>query len=88
MRTISLEQAKSRYPHRYTMEHRPAWAAQQCGNGKYYAPQFRTDLEWYENTTFPGEGCLPKADKHCETSGQTWPLVKWLDQPYKRSATL
>jgi hypothetical protein len=84
-RPITLQCARNMYPHRFTMEHVPEWAHKPCeGNGKYYAPQFRTDAEWYANTVFPGEGSKPRTDDHCNTSGQTWPLGQWLDAPYKR----
>lgn len=83
---MKLAEAKRKYVHRYTMEHVPAWAGQRpCDSGgtetRYYAPQFRTDQEWYENTLFPTH---PLA-LYCETSGETWPLGQWLDQPYTRS---
>lgn len=83
-RAITLKQAQSAYPNRYTMEHRPQWALRRpCDSGgtstKFYAPQFRSDAEWYENTTFPGEGELSRFSPNCETSGQTWPLGQWLD---------
>ncbi|MEY9247592.1 hypothetical protein [Bradyrhizobium elkanii] len=89
MRTISFEQAKARYVHRFTMQHVPAWALQPVDmtiNGQgpcFHAPQFRSDREWYENTKFPGES--PLADKrHCYTTDQTWPLGCWLLSPYRR----
>jgi hypothetical protein len=83
-RPISFETACKQYVHRYTMEHVPAWARTPCDNGKFYAPQFRSDREWYENTKFAGEHEL--ADKKsCYTSGQTWPLGKWLDTPYRKN---
>ena len=79
-RPITFEQAKAQYIHRYTMEHVPAWAKRRSGNGKFYAPQFRTDAEWYENAKFDGESDL--ADKeYCHVSGETWPLGQWLDAP-------
>jgi hypothetical protein len=84
-RAISLAQARAQFVHRYTMEHIPAWARKPCeGNGKYYAPQYASDAEWYENTTFPGEGDIHGNAGHCESSGQTWPLGQWLDTPYKK----
>lgn len=88
-RAISLALAKSRYPHRFTMEHVPAWARHRpVEHGgtetRYYAPQFRTDREWYENTRFPGEeGHLGDAED-CTTRDQTWPLGHWLDEPFKQ----
>lgn len=82
-RTISLEQAKALFPHRYTMEHVPAWA-KLPHEGKFYAPQFRTDKEWYDNTKFRGESEF--ADNiSCHTSNQTWPLGQWLDKPFKKA---
>jgi hypothetical protein len=85
----TLAQARADYPHRYTMEHVPAWAMRRpCDSGgtetRYYAPQFRSDQEWYENTIFPEEGRPETEDDHCYTSGQTWPLGQWLDSPYRK----
>jgi acetoacetate decarboxylase len=85
-RPISFEQAKARYVHRFTMEHVPAWARSFCtfkDGRKYYAPQFRTDREWYDATLFYGESELA-TKKSCYTSGQTWPLGQWLAAPYTR----
>lgn len=90
-RKVSFEQARAQYPHRYTMEHVPSWALvppdvlkkgekQRPG---YYAPQFRSDREWYDNTAFPGEGDVHANAKHCHTSGQTWPCGQWLERPYR-----
>lgn len=81
---ITIEQAKAQYVHRYTMEHVPTWARLPADNGKFYAPQFRTDREWYENTTFHGEPGHLGDKKHCYTSHQSWPLGQWLDKPYTR----
>ena len=85
-RVISLADACARYPHRFTMEHVPAWAYASMQDGRFYAPQYRSDREWYENTQFPGEIrdglSLPKRSPHCHSTGQTWPLGKWLDRPY------
>lgn len=83
-RAISFDNAKRQYTQRYTMEHAPAWTRKPCeGNGLFYAPQFRSDAEWYENTVFPGEQGKPRKDDHCYTTGQTWPLGQWLDKPYR-----
>lgn len=84
MAKISFQTACSQYTNRYTMEHPPAWAKVPCDNGKFYAPQFASDLEWYRNTKFPGEKGLHGNSKHCQTSGQTWPLGQWLDAPYTK----
>jgi len=82
----TLAQACARYVHRFTMEHVPEWARRgQMPNGRHYAPQFRSDAEWYANTVFPGEPS-PMAPEfgadNCYTSGQTWPLGATLAAPY------
>lgn len=90
-RTISFERACAQYVHRYTMDHVPAWAmerpdAQRNGDpirADYYAPQFASDREWYDNTLFHGESELATRG-HCYTSGQAWPLGHWLDKPYRK----
>lgn len=82
-RKITLEQAKSQYVHRFTMDHVPQWARQRRDDGTYYAPQYRSDKEWYDNTTFPGESGLHGNSKHCETRNQSWPLGQALDKPFK-----
>lgn len=84
-RPISYDLARAMYVHRYTMEHVPEWArAPLASNGKYYAPQYRSDAEWYEKTAFPGERGIDPSEDACMSTGQTWPLGQWLDAPYKR----
>lgn len=83
MPRLSFEEAKALYPHRYTGEHRPVWAAAAAPNGKFYAPQFRNDAEWYANTLFPGETGHYVGGASCQTSGETWPLGKWLNSPFR-----
>jgi hypothetical protein len=78
------------------MEHVPAWAQKPCEwpgegpqYGRHYAPNFRTDAEWYANTIFPGEPDhpdYPHKSEYCYTTGQTWPLGHWLDKPFNRNA--
>lgn len=83
MKRPTLEQACAKYVHRFTMEHVPRWARDTATNGKYYAPHFRSDAEWYANTYFPGEPDHPApTDDYCYTHDQTWPLGKWLDAQY------
>ena len=78
------------YVNRFTMEHVPAWAANplssitsEDGAATFYAPQFRTDREWYANTTFPGEPGHILGKQHCHTEGQTWPLGRFLKAPFR-----
>lgn len=63
------------------MEHAPKWARKPMGNGMFFAPQFRTDQEWYDNTKFPGEGA-PGNKTSCMSSNLSWPLGSSLDKPY------
>ncbi len=81
----TLEQACSRFVHRYTMEHIPAWSRRPAPNGRHYAPQFRSDCEWYENTLFPGDFGYLGIAPDCYTWNQTWPLGQWLDKPFTRA---
>lgn len=82
-KAISFAQAKRMYPHRYTLEHVPAWASKPCeGNGKFYAPQYKSDLEWYERTEFPSPS---SKEDHCVSAHQSWPCGLWLDKPFKKS---
>lgn len=91
-RKLTLEQAKARYPYRFTCEHVPTWATKPIGDSPhdqtYPAPHFSSDQEWYDNTTFPGEegpfGHLHGNSGHCETIGETWPLGKSLTKPYQK----
>lgn len=81
-RAISFEQAKARFVHRFTMDFVPAWA-DKVHDGKYYAPQFASDREWYENTKFKGELGWLGVGHGCYTTGQTWPMGRWLPRPYR-----
>jgi hypothetical protein len=85
-RPISFENACKKYPNRFTMEHIPFWAGKPIEENKYYAPQFRTDLEWYDNTKFFNEpGWEGPNKEYCHTIGETWPLGLFLHKPYTKS---
>lgn len=84
MRKISFQDACRKYTNRFTMEHVPSWAKHPASNGKYYAPQYSSDREWYESTIFPGEGNIHPRSKYCESTNQTWPLGQWLANPYTK----
>lgn len=81
-RTITLANARAKYVNRFTMEHTPQWARELRTDGMYYAPHYRSDTEWYANTSFPGENGVSIQAKHCESNGQTWPLGQSLAEPY------
>lgn len=76
----TFEEARSRYVNRYTMEHVPGWALKPSRPGRWYAPHFRTDREWYAATTFPGEPGYT-GRRFCHTENETWPLGTWLAAP-------
>lgn len=80
-RSISFANACAQYVHRYTLEHVPEWARRPCRNGRFYAPQYRSDAEWFEATRFPGEDGLSRRREYCESNGQTWPFGQWLKKP-------
>jgi hypothetical protein len=80
----TFEQACAAYPHRYTLEFRPEWATRPDNTGKFYAPQYRSDREWYDNTVFPGEGKHGlESRRWCYSSNQTWPLGNRLDHVFQ-----
>lgn len=88
MRVITFEEAMRTYVNRYTMEHVPEWAqSRPADHGgtetRFYAPHYRTDREWYENTYFKGEHELADEGR-CYSTNQSWPLGQWLEQPYRR----
>lgn len=76
-RSISFEEAKRRFINRYTMEHKPSWADFALPKGRKYAPSYRTDREWYDNTYFHGEH-EAATYHHCYSTNQSFPLGKWL----------
>lgn len=82
-RTLSFDEARARFTNRYTADHVPAWARNMNpGNGKFYAPQFASDREWYENTRFYGEPDHIGRRDECYSVGATWPHGQWLAQPF------
>lgn len=83
-RSLTFEEATARYVNRYTMEFVPAWSQRPLEPGKFYAPSYRTDREWYDNTVFPGESMFCKSG-NCHSSGQTWPLGMWLKNRFIKS---
>lgn len=76
---MTFQEACARYVHRFTMDHCPTWARHPLPDGRYYAPQYGSDTEWYANTHFSEVHGLPF---HCESHNQSWPLGQWLNEPY------
>jgi hypothetical protein len=62
------------YVHRFTGEHRPAWANKPMPDGQAYPVQFKDDLDWLAHSYFAirKNGRLNMLVKHCE-SYPTWP---------------
>jgi hypothetical protein len=86
MKRLSFQQACSKYIHRFTMDHVPQWAADKMPSGDYYAPQYSSDLEWYENTYFPGEiqHIMGKNHKgNCDSRNCSFPLGTFLTSPFQ-----
>lgn len=62
------------YIHRYTKDHKPAWALWPWKDGKPYPVQFASDADWLANTRFgvTPTGKIDTRLKYCESS-PTWP---------------
>lgn len=76
---MTFEKACRLYIYRYTMEHKPFWAMTPAPNGRMYAPQYRSDREWYENTLFGKEAEEFGVKRgSCYSRNPTWPLGHWL----------
>lgn len=88
-RPLTLAQAQAAYPHRFTCDHFPAWAAHPLRRDQrgmptdYPAPQYASDAEWYERTTFPGERGLSPSAHWCISARPAWPLGERLPHAYR-----
>jgi len=71
---------KRRFVHRFTKDHKPEWANRARPDGKPYKPQFASDQDWLNNTSFhiKSDGTLDNRYKYC-CSNPTWPEgTAWL----------
>lgn len=84
MPVMTFEEAKRAYVHRFTLEHVPAWARLPFKDGRFPAPQYASDWEWFTNTQFPPNNpfARSKRDTFCYSNNQTWPLGQTLSTPY------
>lgn len=81
-RPITFDEACRAFIHRFTMDHVPAWSVRlKSPSGQYYAPHYSSDREWYDNTVFDGESGMASRN-FCYSTGQTFPLGRFLDTPY------
>lgn len=69
------------FVHRFTREHKPAWASQPWKEGKPYPVQFASDADWLAHTRFAvrANARVDQRVRYCESS-PTWP-----DNPELRS---
>lgn len=82
-RVVSFEQARRQFVHRFTMEHVPGWSRNPMNDGQFYAPQFKTDREWYDAHRFPGDEGLSVREEHSESiAPETWPVGRYLSEPF------
>jgi hypothetical protein len=70
----TFEHACRVYVNRYTLTHKPQWAYKPRPDGKEYKPQYRSDREWYDNTSFPGEPNHIGRITECYSRNASWPL--------------
>lgn len=64
----------SAYVHRFTAEHKPAWANKPMPNGGRCPVQYASDQEWLANTRFAVTKCgkLDMRSRYCYAR-PTWP---------------
>lgn len=63
------------FVHRFTREHKPAWATRPWKDGKSYPVQFDSDQDWLAHTRFRvrlSDGRLNRSVHSCHSS-PTWP---------------
>ena len=62
------------YVHRFTGDHKPAWASKEWKDGQPYPLQFKDDKDWLANTRFQTNkaGSLDSRCNECH-SVPTWP---------------
>ena len=68
------KQVLGAFVHRFTGDHKPAWAAKPRPNGDIYKVQFASDADWLANTEFKvtASGKLDQRSRYC-FSHPTWP---------------
>lgn len=66
--------ALSMFVHRFTGDHKPAWAFEEWKTGRPYPLQFKDDADWLANTVFnvKDSGDISARHNHCQSS-PTWP---------------
>ena len=66
--------ALAMFVHRYTRDHKPAWANKPRPDGTSYKAQFASDADWLAHTMFTvtPDGRISTRAQYCESS-PTWP---------------
>ena len=83
-RPLSFEAACKRFKKRFTLDHTPGWARHIVERtGKYQAPRYNSDMEWYQRSEFIGFATTGSR-KYIRENDPTWPVGRWLDKPFKR----
>ena len=74
LNSIVQRHALSKFVHRFTKDHRPAWANESRPGGKPYRVQFASDSDWLQHTRFAvtQAGQLDKRARWCRST-PTWP---------------
>lgn len=74
---VDQQHVLAAYVHRFTGQHRPAWAKRPMPSGKRYKVQFKDDADWLANTKFAvrQDGRLDMRVHRCEST-PTWPEGK------------
>ncbi len=74
--------ARARFVHRFTGEHKPDWAYKPRSDGSLYPVQFKDDWDWLCGTLFcvKADGTLSDKTNYCE-SKPSWPDNPELRKP-------
>lgn len=72
LRPAVQRQALACFVHRFTGQHKPAWASKPWKDGKHYPVQFKDDAEWLANTLFEVREDGGLCGGECR-SHPTWP---------------
>lgn len=77
------------FVHRFTGDHKPAWAHTLRPDGTPYMPQFADDADWLCNTKFmvKADGRIDMRAKFCE-SHPTWPQGEHAGVPSSARVTV
>lgn len=87
-RVVDFDEVCRQWVHRFTCEHFPEWARKPMSTGRFYAPPYISDREWFDNSIFPGEAqhkLQAVGSGYCLSKGQTWPIGESLPEVFALS---